>query len=62
VLALITITAIQRFVNVWTAAEVSDATQRRIEARRERRVERRSSRRVGTHERVTVSRRRGGTR
>jgi len=61
-LALIIITAIQRFVKVWTSAEVSDAAQRRIEDRRERRVERRSGRGVGTHERVTVSRRRGGTR
>lgn len=61
-LALIIVTAIQRFVKVWTAAEVSDATQQKIDDRRERRVERRTARRTHPRERVTVPRRRGGTR
>ena len=61
-LALIIITAVQRFVKVWTAAEVSDATQQKIDDRRERRVERRTARRAHPRERVTVPRRRGGIR
>ena len=61
-LALIIITAVQRFVKVWTAAEVSDATQQKIDDRRERRVERRTARRTHPRERVTVPRRRGGVR
>ncbi len=43
-LALIGVTAVQRFVKVWRQAEVSDITQERIDLRRERRVERRNVR------------------
>ncbi len=43
-LALITITALQRFVKVWNQAEVAPATRERIDLRRERRIERRTVR------------------
>ena len=43
-LILSTITAIQRFVKVWTQAEVAPVTQARIDLRRERREERREAR------------------
>lgn len=43
-LALITITALQRFVKVWNQAEVAPATKERIDLRRERRIERRTVR------------------
>jgi len=43
-LVLSTITAIQRFVKVWTQAEVAPVTQARIDLRRERREERREAR------------------
>jgi CDP-diacylglycerol--glycerol-3-phosphate 3-phosphatidyltransferase len=43
-LVLISVTAVQRFVKVWTQAEVAPATRERIDLRRERRIERRSVR------------------
>lgn len=43
-LALITITAVQRFVKVWKQAEVAPVTQARIDLRRERRQSRRVAR------------------
>lgn len=63
-LALITITAIQRFVKVWKQAEVAPVTQARIDLRRERRQSRRVARteRRGTRVplRTRVPRRRDG--
>jgi CDP-diacylglycerol--glycerol-3-phosphate 3-phosphatidyltransferase len=43
-LILISITAVQRFVKVWTQAAVAPVTQERIDLRRERRESRRSAR------------------
>lgn len=57
-LALISVTAVQRFVKVWRQAEVAPATQARIDLRRERRVERRSVRAGRLGGRRTVVQRR----
>lgn len=58
-LALITVTAVQRFVKVWTQAEVAPATRERIDLRRERRLERRSVRADRAARGRTVVQRRG---
>jgi CDP-diacylglycerol--glycerol-3-phosphate 3-phosphatidyltransferase len=43
-LALISVTAVQRFVKVWKQAEVAPVTQARIDLRREQRENRRGAR------------------
>jgi CDP-diacylglycerol---glycerol-3-phosphate 3-phosphatidyltransferase len=53
-LALITITAVQRFVKVWKQAEVAPVTQARIDLRRERRQSRRVARTERRGTRVTL--------
>jgi CDP-diacylglycerol---glycerol-3-phosphate 3-phosphatidyltransferase len=53
-LVLITITAVQRFVKVWTQAAVAPVTQARIDMRRERRQERRVARTVRRRTRVPL--------
>ena len=54
-LALITITAVQRFVKVWKQAAVAPVTQARIDERRERRDTRRATR-VGRRAQRTARR------
>ena len=56
-LALITITAVQRFVKVWKQAAVAPVTQARIDLRRERRDARRMRRRTRVPLRERSSRR-----
>jgi CDP-diacylglycerol--glycerol-3-phosphate 3-phosphatidyltransferase len=53
-LVLITITAVQRFIKVWTQAAVAPVTQARIDMRRERRQERRVARTVRRRTRVPL--------
>ena len=53
-LALITVTAVQRFVKVWKQAEVAPVTQRRIELRRQRREDRREARSARRSTRVPL--------
>ena len=53
-LALITITAVQRFVKVWKQAEVAPVTQARIDLRRERRELRREARTARRRTRVPL--------
>ena len=57
-LVLITITAVQRFVKVWTQAAVAPITQARIDLRRARRASRRDRRRTRVPLRTRVPRRR----
>ena len=57
-LVLITITAVQRFVKVWTQAAVAPITQARIDLRRARRASRRDRRPTRVPLRTRVPRRR----
>jgi CDP-diacylglycerol--glycerol-3-phosphate 3-phosphatidyltransferase len=57
-LALITLTAVQRFVKVWKQAAVAPITQARIDMRRQRRASRRARRRTRVPLRTRVPRKR----